>query len=54
MRTVLLLMGLLVTGIVAFIFDVVVDRTSAYIAGGALLALLVTMLLIVPRALVHK
>lgn len=53
-RTVLVLMGLLVAGIVAFIFDVVVDRTGAYVAGGALLALLVTMLLILPRALVHK
>jgi len=54
MRTVIVLMALLVAGIVAFIFDVVVDRTSAYVAGGALLVLLVTMLLIVPRALVHK
>ena len=54
MRTVLVLMGLLVAGIVAFIFDVVIDRTSAFVAGAALLLLLVTMLGIVPRALVHK
>jgi len=52
-RSVLVLMGLLVAGIVAFVFDVVIDRTSAFVAGGALLVLLVTMLGIVPRALVH-
>ena len=41
MRTVLLLMALLVAGIVEFIFDVVIDRTSAFVAGGAILVLLV-------------
>jgi L-cystine uptake protein TcyP (sodium:dicarboxylate symporter family) len=54
MRTVLLLMGLLVAGIVAFIFDVVIDRTSALIAGGAILVLLVAMLGVVPRTLVPR
>jgi L-cystine uptake protein TcyP (sodium:dicarboxylate symporter family) len=54
MRTVLVLMGLLVAGIVAFIFDVVVDRTSAYVAGGAILVLLVAMLGVVPRTLVPR
>jgi L-cystine uptake protein TcyP (sodium:dicarboxylate symporter family) len=54
MRTVLLLMALLVAGIVAFIFDVVIDRTSALVAGGAILVLLVVMLGAVPRALVPR
>jgi L-cystine uptake protein TcyP (sodium:dicarboxylate symporter family) len=53
MRVVLGLMALLVAGIVAFIFDVVIDRTGALVAGGAILLVLVTMLLAVPRALVH-
>jgi L-cystine uptake protein TcyP (sodium:dicarboxylate symporter family) len=54
MRMVLLLMALLVAGIVGFIFDVVVDRTSALIASGAILVLLITMLGAVPRALVPR
>ena len=54
MQTVLVLMALLVAGIVAFIFDVVIDRTSALVAGGAILALLVVMLGVVPRTLVPR
>jgi L-cystine uptake protein TcyP (sodium:dicarboxylate symporter family) len=54
MRTVLVLMALLVAGIVAFIFDVVVDRTSAFVVGGAILVLLVAMLGVVPRTLVPR
>jgi len=54
MQTVLVLMALLVAGIVAFIFDVVIDRTSAFVAGGAVLVLLVTMLGVVPRTLVPR
>lgn len=53
MRTVLLLMALLVSGIVGFVFHVVLDPSSAYAAGGAVLLLLVTMLGVVPRALVR-
>jgi hypothetical protein len=51
-RLVLLLMALLVAGIVAFIYDVVVDLTGALLAGGTILVLLVVMMGIVPRALV--
>lgn len=54
MQTVLVLMALLVAGIVAFIFDVVVDRTGAYVAGGSVLLLLGLMLGVIPRALVHR
>ena len=53
-RMVLLLMALLVAGIVAFIYDVVVDLSSALLAGGAILVLLVVMMGVVPRALVPK
>jgi divalent metal cation (Fe/Co/Zn/Cd) transporter len=51
-RVVLALMGLLVAGIAAFVFDVVVDRTSALVVGGALLALLTGLLVVLPRTLV--
>jgi hypothetical protein len=51
-RTVLVLMGLLVAGIVTFVFDVVVDRASAVVVGGALAVLLTTLLVVVPRTLV--
>jgi L-cystine uptake protein TcyP (sodium:dicarboxylate symporter family) len=54
MQAVVILMALLVAGIVAFIFDVVVDRTSAIVAGGSVLLLLVIMLGAIPRALVHR
>ena len=52
MRAVLACLALLVTGIVTFIFDVVVDRTSALLVGGCLAVLLVVLLGVVPRALV--
>jgi L-cystine uptake protein TcyP (sodium:dicarboxylate symporter family) len=54
MRTVLVLMALLVAGIVMFIFDVVIDRTSAFVAGGAIAVLLVSLLVVLPRALVER
>jgi L-cystine uptake protein TcyP (sodium:dicarboxylate symporter family) len=54
MQVVLILMALLVAGIVAFIFDVVVDRTGAFVAGGSVLLLLGIMLGAIPRALVHR
>jgi len=53
LRTVLVLMAVLVTGIVAFIFDVVVDRTGALVAGGAVAVLLVSLLVVLPRALIR-
>ena len=43
-------LALLVAGIVTFIFDVVVDRTSALVVGGALAVLLVALLVVLPRA----
>lgn len=54
MRIVLLLMGLLVAGIVTFVFDVVADRTSALVVGGALALLLVALLVVLPRTLVER
>ena len=52
MRAVLACLGLLVAGIVTFIFDVVVDGTSALVAGGTLAVVLVVMLVVVPHVLV--
>ena len=54
MRTVLVFMSLLVTGIVTFIFDVVVDGVSALVVGGSLAVLLVSLLLVLPRVLVER
>ena len=54
MRAVLACLALLVAGIVTFIFDVVVDGTSALVVGGALAVFLVVMLLVLPRALVEQ
>ena len=51
---VLACLALLVAGIVTFIFDVVVDGTSALVVGGALAVFLVVMLLVLPRALVEQ
>jgi len=53
LRAVLACLALLVTGIVTFIFDVVVDGTSAVVAGGALAVVLVVMLIVVPHMLVR-
>lgn len=48
----LALLALLVTGIVVFIFDVLVDLETAMVVGGVLLALLATLMVVVPRILV--
>ena len=48
------LLALLVAGIVAFIFDVVGDGTAALVAGGGIALVLVTFLLVLPRALVDR
>ena len=48
----LALLALLATGIVVFIFDVIVDFETAVVVGGVLLALLATLLIVVPRVLV--
>src|SRR6478736_3449230 len=43
--------SLLVAGMVVFIVDMVVDRTWAALAGGAITAVLVLLLVVVPRRL---
>ncbi len=48
----LALLALLATGIVVFIFDVIVDFETAVVVGGVLLALLAALLIVVPRVLV--
>ena len=44
----LALLALLVTGIVVLVFDVVLDRTSALVAGGIVGAILVGLLVVLP------
>ena len=48
------LLAVLVAGIVAFVFDVVADGTAALVAGGGIALVLVTFLLVLPRALVDR
>jgi uncharacterized protein DUF6328 len=48
------LLALLATGIVVFIFDVIVDLTTAIVVGGALLALLAALMLVLPRVLLTR
>ena len=48
----LALLALMATGIVVFIFDVIVDLETAVVVGGVLVALLATLLIVVPRVLV--
>lgn len=50
---VLTCIGLLVTGMVLLIFDVVVGRPWAFVAAAAMAAVLVTLLLLYPRWLVN-
>ena len=45
------LLALLATGIVVFIFDVIVDLRTAVVVGAALLVLLAALMLGVPRLL---
>jgi hypothetical protein len=52
MKTVLVALSLLVTGITTFIFDVVVDGAAALVAGGCLAVLLLVLLVVVPHRLV--
>jgi hypothetical protein len=46
--------SVLVVGITTFIFDVVVDRTWAVAVGAAMAAVLVTLLVLLPRRLITK
>ncbi|HEX5087800.1 MAG TPA: DUF6328 family protein [Nocardioides sp.] len=48
------LLSLLAAGIVTFVFDVVVDLTAALIVGGALLAVLAALMLVLPRVLLAR
>jgi hypothetical protein len=48
------LLALLATGIVVFIFDVLVNLADAIVVGAALLLVLATLMLVVPRVLVAK
>ena len=54
MRAVLGCLALLVAGVVTFIFDIVVDGTSALVVGGSLGVVLVVMLVVVPMTLVER
>lgn len=49
--TALVLLALLASGIVVFIFDVIVDLTTAVVVGVVLLTLLVGLMLVIPRLL---
>jgi hypothetical protein len=46
--------ALLITGMVVFIFDVVVDRTIALSMGGAVALVLVSLLVVLPNLLVGR
>jgi hypothetical protein len=46
------LLALLATGIVVFIFDVLVDLTQAIVVGAALLLVLAALMIVLPRVLV--
>ena len=46
--------SVLVVGITTFIFDVVVDRTWAAVVGAAMAAVLVVLLVVLPRRLITK
>jgi hypothetical protein len=48
------LLALLATGIVVFVFDVIVDLTTALVVGGALLVLLLGLMVVVPRLLLAR
>lgn len=45
---VLTAIGLLIVGITTLVFDVVVDRTAAYVAGGSMLLTVIALLVAVP------
>lgn len=47
----LAMVGLLITGIITLIFHVVLDRTWALVVGSAVLAVVLILLVVVPRAI---
>ncbi len=48
------LLALLATGIVVFVFDVLVDLSTALVVGAALLVVLVGLMLVLPRLLLLR
>lgn len=52
MRVLLVLLALLVVGVAAFVFDVVVSRTGAVVVAAALLVVMGALMLALPRRLV--
>ncbi|WP_051247321.1 DUF6328 family protein [Nocardioides halotolerans] len=50
----IVLLALLATGIVVFIFDVIVDLTTSLVVGAGLLALLTVLMLVLPRVLLAR
>jgi hypothetical protein len=54
LRLALASLAILVVGTVTFIFDVLVDLSTAAVAGGALALVLVGLLLVLPRTLVSR
>ena len=47
----LAMVGLLITGIITLVFHVVVDRTWAIVFGSTVLAVVIILLVVVPRAI---
>lgn len=54
MHAVLLMLGLLIVGMVVFVFDVVLGNVAAAIAGGAVALVVATLLAAVPHLLVSS
>jgi hypothetical protein len=52
MHAVLAMLGVLIVGMVGFVFDVVLSRTAALVAGGAVALVVVALLVLTPLALV--
>ena len=50
-RTVVVLLALTIVGITVFVFDLVVDRTAAWAAGGVAVVVLAVLLALVPERL---
>ncbi|GAA1965790.1 hypothetical protein GCM10009798_27670 [Nocardioides panacihumi] len=50
-RAVVVMLALILVGISVFVFDVVVNRTAALVAGGVAAVVLATLLLVVPELL---
>jgi hypothetical protein len=48
------LLGLLATGIVVFIFDVLVDLETSIVVGAALMVLMTGLMLVLPRLLLRR